>query len=979
VRQQRPATRHGPVADAAVAANVLLERDTELAALDAALAAARSGSGQLVVLRGEAGIGKSGLLRAARERARAQGMLVLGASGLELEQEFAFGFVLRLLQPTLDSLAPAEREYVLGGRAATAAALLDGHPPVSQAQGTDHGYSLVYGLRWLIVNLTRLPGPGGDGRPGLVVVDDAHWCDVSSLRLLAHLSAGIEALPLTVVVAARTGMLDARSALLEGLAGQPGATVLRPRALSEDGAARLVRSVFPDAAPAFWRACARVTGGNPFYLRELLASARADGLSAGAEAAADVARLAPESVIRSVILRMAGLPHQAPALASAVAVLGDRASLRHAAALAGLDSQSAELAADTLAAAHILAPGEPLSFVHPLIGAAVHADIPALSCSRAHRRAAGLLDDDEAPAETVAAHLLACRPDGDPRTVEVLAAAAARASGRGEHLAARRFLRRALAEPPPAGKRGGLSVELALADAAVGSADAVARVRAALTLVGDRDQRARVLGALARLLFARSEFAAAGEAADLAMAEIDPADPLAGELLAHRLVIAAVGLDAGTVAGARFEEMMAAAEPPAEPALLAQLAHAALAAGAPASRVRELAKRALAGLGGDDGFYGIIGGTAVMALLYVDELDLAAAAIDRALAQARHSGSLMALGTATHQRTELLYYQGQLAGAVATAQQTLDVCRAGCDLCVGRVVPVLAEAHLDRGEFDAARQALDLLADFPKDRVEHVLALIARGRLALAQEDPAAALCHLRAAGDLADRLGLVQPTMFPWRIWASAAAAQLGNRQLALDLAQVALERARAAGVPRTLGAALRVAGLAAGGGPGEELLAEAVSVLRRSPSALERARALVELGIIRRESGHHAAAREPLRQGLELAETLGAAPLAARARAALHAVGGRQRAARHVAGDDALTAAERRIAELAAQGLTTAQIAKSLYLSPKTVDWHLGHVYQKLGVSSRRKLATALADRVLNDPYLAAKPGSEMMPVDY
>ena len=256
-----------------------------------------------------------------------------------------------------------------------------------------------------------------------------------------------------------------------------------------------------------------------------------------------------------------------------------------------------------------------------------------------------------------------------------------------------------------------------------------------------------MLGALARLLFARSEFAAAGEAADLAMAEIDPAEPLAGKLLAHRLVIAAVGLDAGTVAGARFEEMMAAAEPPAEPALLAQLAHAALAAGAPAVRVRELAQRALTGLGDDDGFYGIIGGTAVMALLYIDELDLAAASIERALASARHSGSLMALGTATHQRTELLYYQGQLAEAVSAGQQTLDVCRAGCDLCVGWVVPVLAEAHLDRGEFDAARQALDLLETFPVDRVEHVLALTARGRLALAQEDPAAALCHLRAAG----------------------------------------------------------------------------------------------------------------------------------------------------------------------------------------------------------------------------------------
>ncbi|MGD0705919.1 MAG: AAA family ATPase [Trebonia sp.] len=956
MRKQQPARRHRLAEDAQAVGDVLLERDGELAEIDNALAAARSGSGRLVIVDGVAGIGKSGLLRAARERARAQGMLALSTAGLELERGFAFGVVLRLLQPMLDSLAPTDRERVLAGRAATAAVLLDGHPPVSQAQGTDHGYSLVYGLRWLIANLTRLPGPDGSGRAGLVVVDDAHWCDVSSLRVLVHLSAGIESLPVTLLVAARTGVPDAPTALLDSLAGQPGATILRPRALSEDGVARLVRSVYTDAAPAFWRACAHATGGNPFYLRELLDSAAADGLTASAEAAADVARLAPESVIRSVIRRMAGLPHQASALAAAVAVLGDGASLRHAAALADLDSQPAERAADTLAAAHILAPGEPLTFAHPLIGAAIHADLPPLARSRAHRRAAGLLDGDDAPAETVAAHLLACRPDDDPRTVEVLTAAAARASGRGEHLAARRFLQRALAEPPPRAARGGLAVELALADAAVGTADAVARVRDALTLVDDPRHRARVLGALARLLFTRTEFAHAAEAADLAMAETDPADPLADQLLAHRLVIGAVGLDAGTLASVKFGELMAADEPPAEPTLLAMLANATVAAGGHADRVRELAQQALAGLEDDDGFYGVIRGAAVMSLLRIDELDLAALAIERALSHAQRTGSLMALGTATHWRTELLYYQGQLGEAVSAAQQTLDICRTGCDLCVGWVVPVLAEAHLDRGEFDAALQALDMLDGLPTERPEHTLALAARGRLALAQEDPAAALRDLRAAGDLAGRHGMTQPTMLPWRIWASAAATQLGNRELALELAHVALEHARASGAPRTVGAALRAAGLAVGGRQGEELLAEAVSVLHRSPSALERARALVALGMVRRQSGHHAAAREPLRQGLELAETLGAAPLAARARAALHAAGGRQRTPRQADGHNALTPTERRIAELAAWGLTTPQIAQKLYLSPKTIDWHLGHVYKKLGVSSRRQLATTL-----------------------
>jgi hypothetical protein len=222
VRKQQPARRHRLAEDAQAVGDVLLERDRELAEIDNALAAARSGSGRLVIVDGVAGIGKSGLLRAARERARAQGMLALSTAGLELERGFAFGVALRLLQPMLDSLAPTDRERVLAGRAATAAVLLDGHPPVSQAQGTDHGYSLVYGLRWLIANLIRLPGPDGSGRAGLVVVDDAHWCDVSSLRVLVHLSAGIESLPVTLLVAARTGVPDAPTALLDSLAGQPG-------------------------------------------------------------------------------------------------------------------------------------------------------------------------------------------------------------------------------------------------------------------------------------------------------------------------------------------------------------------------------------------------------------------------------------------------------------------------------------------------------------------------------------------------------------------------------------------------------------------------------------------------------------------------------------------------------------------------------------------------------------------------------------
>jgi DNA-binding CsgD family transcriptional regulator/tetratricopeptide (TPR) repeat protein len=937
----------------------LLEREAELAVLDEALASARAGSGRLVVVWGEAGIGKSELLGAARERAAAAGMLVLGTCGHELEREFAFGAALRLVEPVLEGLGAEARETVFAERAATAGPLFDGFVPAGVAGGTDHGYSLVHGLRWLVVNLTRLFEPGhGDGNgSALVVLDDAHWSDDSSLRFLAHLSAGIEALPVTVVVAARSHEPDAPTDLLDGLAGAVGARTLRLAPLSQDASALMVRSVCPDAAPAFARACARASGGNPFYLGELLAAACADGLAASAESAPQVERLAPESVVRSVILRMAKLPHGAATLAGAVSVLGDGALLRHAGALAGLDEETAELAADTLAAAHILRPGEPLRFVHPLIGAAIHADLPALARSRLHRRAADLLDAEATPAETVAAHLLVSRPAGDRRAVAILTAAAARAAGRGEHQAARRFIERALAEPPPPEDRAGLAVELALAEAAVGAPDAVARVRDTLVLVGDRRQRAHLLGVLARLEFARSNFAAAAEAADAALAELDATDPLARHLLATRLVIGGVGPGAGETAAARFAGLLAADEPPADPGLLALLAGAVAGRGGTAREVRELARKALDGLGGDDGFYGVITGCAVMALIFVDELDLAAVAIDRALDNARDTGSLIALATASHWQAELLYRQGALADSIANSRETLEVCSAGWDMCSSWVVPLLVHAHIDRGETGVAAQVLETSKPYDDGSVERLLALGARGRLTLAQGDAEAALRDLKAAGGLADRLA-TPPTVLPWRTWAALAALQLADRGQAFDLARAQLEQARAIGAPGTLGAALRVAGLVTGGEDGVDLVAEAVTVLESSPSGLERARALIDFGALLRRSGRPVAARDPLRAGVVLAETLGATPLASQARLELSAAGGRRRAPRAVTGPAALTATERHVAELAAQGLTTPQIAQSLYISAKTVDWHLGHAYQKLNVASRRQLPAVLDD---------------------
>jgi len=202
------------------------------------------------------------------------------------------------------------------------------------------------------------------------------------------------------------------------------------------------------AAPAarFAAACRAATGGNPFLLRELAASLRADGIGPGDEAADRVAGLGPRSVARAVALRVARLGPAAGELARAVAILGDGAQLRRAAALAGVTLADAAVAADGLAGIEVFEPGTPLRFVHPIVRAAVHDDIPQASRGLRHAEAARLLAADGADLDAVCAHLLLCEPAESLEVVGWLRTAAARSLGRGGAESAAAYLHRALAE-----------------------------------------------------------------------------------------------------------------------------------------------------------------------------------------------------------------------------------------------------------------------------------------------------------------------------------------------------------------------------------------------------------------------------------------------------------------------------------------------------------------------------------------------------
>ena len=183
-------------------------------------------------------------------------------------------------------------------------------------------------------------------------------------------------------------------------------------------------------------------------LRELLVELAADASAGTAAEAAQVREVAPATIQRAVLVRLARLADSASELARAVAVLGDDVALTDAAELAQLEPDTAAEAADALAAAGVIAPGRPLRFVHPLVRGAVYAELPGAAKTSAHRRAAQLLEARGAEPERLAVHLLATDPAEDPAVVEALSAAARRALDRAAPETAIAYLRRSLAERP---------------------------------------------------------------------------------------------------------------------------------------------------------------------------------------------------------------------------------------------------------------------------------------------------------------------------------------------------------------------------------------------------------------------------------------------------------------------------------------------------------------------------------------------------
>jgi DNA-binding CsgD family transcriptional regulator len=332
--------------------------------------------------------------------------------------------------------------------------------------------------------------------------------------------------------------------------------------------------------------------------------------------------------------------------------------------------------------------------------------------------------------------------------------------------------------------------------------------------------------------------------------------------------------------------------------------------------------------------------------------------VNAAIADARRLGSLPhVLGLCCYRALAHLL-TGNLADAEADARIALETGPRPPGIHAAAALAALLHALAERGEFEAAEAADQryLLAQQFPTTLQTGFLLAARGRLRLAEHRPASALDDLLAAGDLFLRLRSPSPTTAPWRSDAALARLALGEQPEARVLAAEELALAQAFGAPRTLGVALRAAGLAENGKGGLELLRQAADVLERSAARLEYARAMADLGAALRRAGHRAKSREILRPALDLAHRCGALALTERTHTELIAAGGRPRRL-VLSGLESLTPSERRVVQLAAAGLANREIAQHLFITARTVEGHLTHAYQKLDITSREQLPEALA----------------------
>jgi DNA-binding CsgD family transcriptional regulator len=887
----------------------------------------------MLVLSGDAGIGKTALWQAGLERARARGVRVLSHRAVEAEAVLSFAGIAELVGPVADEVLPSLGE--LRRRALEAALLIDGSGGDRAVEPRAIRLAVLDSLKALCA-----------GAPVLVAVDDFQWLDRPSAGTLLFALRRLEDERVGALVTVRAGASELDRGLTSGAADRLAVGPLGPAALIQIVTRRLGLEL---SRPQLMQLC-EVTAGNPFFALEIgreLALAppaprRALPIPGSLREVVGerLARLPPVSL--DVLLLAAALAR--PTLGVLTSAHGERAEVLH-----GLE-HAARAGVVELDAEHV-------RFAHPLLASVCYEDATPWRRREAHAHLAAVVVDEEERAR----HLALAAEGPDAAVAAALDVAAPHALARGAPAAAAELSEIAAQLTPPGDPPARRRRRLAAAEAhrLAGDRD---RARAILDeLLAEAppgQQRADVLFALARVR--RADLPTLARWCERALSESGDDHRRAAEILAY---LSWVRLLEGRVrdALAHARAALEHAEHTGDDELLARaIARVAMAETWTLEVTPGLLERGVAierGLGDRLEFHESPRVTLARRLMCLSDFDAARPLLADAEERATAGGDE---GTRAHllfHRFQVEWFAGCWAHADALATAALELADQLRDeqyRAIALYARALLDAHLGRVEAARAGASESLaIAEALSDSLFGLQSRTVLGFLALSSGDGAEADRQLRPLPAWLHANGWHEPTDFAW-VNAIEAMIAVGD----LDEAGVWLERYELLAKRSTSAWALATAARSRG------LLCEAGGDLDGARAALDRAltehgrmrcpfergRTLVALGSVRRRAREKRAAREALEEACRAFDDLGAALWAGRARDELARISGRRPASSD------LTATEARLAALAAEGLANKEIAAALHMSVHTVEAHLTRIYRKLGIRSRAALGGRL-----------------------
>jgi DNA-binding CsgD family transcriptional regulator len=911
-------------AEAGKRAARLLGRRSECEVLDRLVADVVAGASRVLVLRGDAGVGKSVLLGYLSERVA--GWRVASAVGMESEMELAYSGLHQLCAPMLGHL---------------------GRLPVPQrdALATVFGLSAGPVPDRLMVGLATLTlvAEAAEQEPLICFVDDAQWLDHASAQILGFVARRLLAERVALVCAARTGSGD------DVLAGLPALPI---RGLGDsDARALLLANVHGPLDAAVCDQLVAESHGNPLALLELPRTWRAAGLAGGF--GLPESQPVASKIEQSYVRRLSTLPSdtQLLVLAAAAEPLGDPVLLHGAAEALGIDMAAAAPAVD----AGLLQVRGRVEFAHPLVRSAAYRAAATHDRYRVHRALANATDAEADP-DRRAWHRARATPGPDEEVAAELEASAGRAQSRGGLAAAAAFLTRATELTPDPTRRVRRARDAAFANVQAGAFD-IARTLLTIARGGPVDelQRAQIDLVGAQLAFASSR---GNEATPLLLAAARRLEPLNLELARQTYLDAfsAAQFAARLNAGVGVAEVARAAraaprrsddEPTAGDLLLDAFSALTDDYDTAIPRCRDaLQKLRGVNISTRERLRWLWQGCVLALELWDDESSYVLS--ERHLQIARKTGALSELPLALGSRTPILVFCGELSAAASLVEEARSVVEA---MGVNEAPYGALTLAAWRGQAREARDLIEVTMREASSRGEGVGVAIC--------EYTRAVLCNglgqyeeaLVAAGSASEYQEVVAENWGLTELIESAT--RTGRTDLATDALHRLARKARASRTDWALGMVARSLALLSEE-DAERRFRDAIQHLSRTRVRAELARARLLYGEWLRRANRRVDARGELNIAYEMFSAMGIEGFAERTRRELLATGATVRK-RNVETHEDLTAQETQIARLARDGLSNPEIGAQLFISARTVEWHLRKVFTKLDISSRRQLRGA------------------------